>query len=91
MNEQIKEMSNVIPNNIIAYDGNPNGQKLYTEQREFIATALYNANYQKSDKVRQETAAEILNYLYVRLGNSALSDTELVKMLAIQYGVDLAQ
>lgn len=39
----------------------------------------------------KEIASAILSYLYEKLGNSALSDTELVKALAIQYGVVLEQ
>lgn len=53
------------------------------------AEQYYNANYRNADKTRQETATEILSYLYEKIGNSALSDAELVKMLAIQYGVVL--
>lgn len=36
---------------------------------------------------RKETAREILQYMYEKIGNAPLSDIELVKYLAIQYGL----
>lgn len=87
MNEHIKEMANIIPDNIISYNGNPRGQHLYVEQREYIADKVYQSGYRKES----ETAKKILTYLYEKMGNSALSDTELIKALAIQYGVELPQ
>ena len=85
MNEHIKEMANIIPDNIISYNGNPQGQHIYAEQREDIAKELYKAGYRKES----DTAEKILTYLYAKMGNSALSDTELIKALAIQYDVEI--
>lgn len=45
--QQIKQMMLDVPQNIVAYDGNPVGQHLYGEQRHQIAEALYNAGYRK--------------------------------------------
>ena len=45
--QQIKQMMLDVPQNIVAYDGNPAGQHLYGEQRHQIAEALYNAGYRK--------------------------------------------
>lgn len=63
MNTQVKEIASAIPNNIIAYDGDPNGQHLYTEQKEYIAIQLYNVGYRKDS----DTAKKILTYLYEKL------------------------
>lgn len=45
--EQINEMVLAVPQTIVAYDANPKGQRLYGEQRQQIAEALYNAGYRK--------------------------------------------
>lgn len=45
--EQIEEMVLAVPQTIVAYDANPKGQRLYGEQRQQIAEALYNAGYRK--------------------------------------------
>lgn len=37
------------------------------------------------------TAREILQYLYEKMGNVSLSDTELVLYLAAQYGVEVKE
>lgn len=50
MNKEIEEMMLDVPQNIVAYDGNPVGQHLYGEQRQEIAEALYNAGYRKIDE-----------------------------------------
>lgn len=49
------------------------------------AKKLYTLGYRKES----ETVGKILTYLYEKMGNSALSDTELVKNLAVEYGVQL--
>lgn len=41
------------------------------------------------NRKEKDIAKEILQYIYEKMGNSSLSDTELVKSLAYQYGVDL--
>lgn len=46
--QQIKQMMLDVPQNIVAYDGNPVGQHLYGEQRQQIAEALYNIGYRKT-------------------------------------------
>ena len=45
--KQIEEMARDIPQRIVAYDRDPDGQYLYTEQRLEIAQTLYNAGYRK--------------------------------------------
>lgn len=47
--QQIKQIMLTIPQKVVAYDGNPEGQHLYGEQRQEIAEALYNAGYRKID------------------------------------------
>ena len=49
------------------------------------AEKYYDLGYRKE----KDTAKEILQYLYEKMGNSVLSDTDLVKALAYQYGVEL--
>lgn len=48
--EQINEMLLYVPQTIVAYDANPKGQHLYSEQRQQIAKALYDAGYRKIDE-----------------------------------------
>ena len=43
----------------------------------------------EKEQAKKDTAKEILQYLYERIGNTALSDSELVKNLALQYGVEV--
>lgn len=57
--QQIKQMMLDVPQNIVAYDGNPAGQHLYGEQRHQIAEALYNAAYRKI----QDTLTNVLTML----------------------------
>ena len=57
--QQIKQMMLDVPQNIVAYDGNPAGQHLYGEQRQEIAEALYNAGYRKI----QDTLTNVLTML----------------------------
>lgn len=57
--QQIKQMMLDVPQNIVAYDGNPAGQRLYGEQRHQIAEALYNAGYRKI----QDTLTNVLTML----------------------------
>lgn len=52
-----------------------------------FAEKLYNAGYRK----QSDTAREILQYLYEKMGNVSLSDTELVLYLAAQYGVEVEE
>lgn len=51
------------------------------------AKALIDAGYRK----QSDTAREILQYLYEKMGNVSLSDTELVLYLAAQYGVEVKE
>lgn len=48
---------------------------------------LYDAGYRK----QSDTAREILQYLYEKMGNVSLSDTELVLYLAAQYDVEVEE
>lgn len=48
--QQINQMMLVVPQKIVAYNGNPAGQHLYGEQRQQIAEALYSAGYHKIDE-----------------------------------------
>lgn len=57
--QQIKQMMLDVPQNIVAYDGNPAGQHLYGEQRHQIAEALYSAGYRKI----QDTSTNVLTML----------------------------
>lgn len=45
----------------------------------------------EKENVRKETAKEILQYLYEKMGNVALSDTELVTAVASLYGVEVKE
>lgn len=54
---------------------------------EYIAENLIAAGYRK----QSDTAREILQYLYEKMGNVSLSDTELVLYLAEQYGVEVEE
>lgn len=57
--QEIENMAKAIPSNIIAYDRNPLGQRLYIEQREFIATALNNAGYGNVKQAVREFAERL--------------------------------
>ena len=48
--QQIEEIMLTIPQKIVAYNGDPQGQHLYGEQRLQIAEVLYNAGYRKVPK-----------------------------------------
>ena len=50
MNKEIEEIMLIVPQKIVAYDMNQKGQHLYSEQRQEIAEALYNAGYRKIDE-----------------------------------------
>ena len=52
-----------------------------------FAEKLYNAGYRK----QSDTAREILIYLYEKIGNVAVSDRELIKYLAKEYGVEVEE
>lgn len=52
-----------------------------------LAEHLYNKGYRKE----KETAKDILSYLYEKMGNAALSDTELVMEVARFYGVEVGE
>lgn len=70
--QQIKQMVLDVPQKIVAYDGNPAGQHLYSEQRQEIAEALYNAGYRKESDIETE-----LQKLYiVKDLRHQLADTE---------------
>ena len=76
--EQIEKMAKVI-------------QKIYItkfSRNEYcLAQDMYNAGYRK----QSDTAREILQYLYEKMGNVSLSDTELVLYLAALYGVEVEE
>ena len=67
--EQINEMLLYVPQTIVAYDANPKGQHLYSEQRQQIAEVLYNAGYRKIRERGETLEAEIkhLNTIVERL------------------------
>ncbi len=44
-----------------------------------------------NQEIRKETAKEILQYLYEKIGNAPLSDIELVNYLAQRYGVEVEE
>lgn len=72
MNKEIEEMMLTVPQKIVAYDGNPAGQHLYSEQRQEIAEALYNAGYRKESDIKTK-----LQKLYiVKDLRHQLADTE---------------
>lgn len=52
----------------------------------FAKRCVMNGYRRQSDTVR-----EILQYLYEKMGNVSLSDTELVLYLAAQYGVEVEE
>ncbi len=65
-------------------------QEAVEEIKDLRKRIVFWRNDTKADEqVRKETAKEILSYLYEKMANSAMSDTELVKYLAIKYGVEL--
>lgn len=45
----------------------------------------------KGYRKQSDTAREILQYLYEKMGNVSLSDTELVLSLAAKYGVEVEE
>ena len=53
----------------------------------WYSTYMYNQGYRK----QSDTAKEILQYLYEKMGNVLVSDTELVKYLAARYGVEVEE
>ena len=53
----------------------------------WYARDLYKEGYRK----QSDTAKEILQYLYEKMGNVLVSDTELVKYLAARYGVEVEE
>ena len=79
-NKQIEEMARDIPQRIVAYDRDPNGQYLYTEQRLEIAETLVNADYLKQSEVVKEVlektppelASDIMNRGIVMTGGGSL-------------------
>lgn len=52
--EQVYKMMLDIPQTIVAYDANPEGQHLYGEQRLQIAEVLYNKGYGNVSEYRAE-------------------------------------
>lgn len=48
-------------------------------------------DYHKADEVRKETMKSMALYLIEKMGNAPLSDIELVKMYAIQNGVEVEE
>lgn len=53
----------------------------------WYARDLYKEGYRK----QSDTAKEILQYLYEKMGNVLVSDIELVKYLAATYGVEVEE
>lgn len=53
----------------------------------WYARDLYKEGYRK----QSDTAKEILQYLYEKMGNVLVSDTELVKYLTARYGVEVEE
>ena len=63
MNKEIEEMMLIVPQKIVAYNGNPAGQHLYGEQRQEIAKAVYAAGYRKiNENCAVITKAELKEY-----------------------------
>lgn len=84
--KQIEEMVKVIMDAVpetIQYVQAPANE---TEAR-IEAKALIAVGYRK----QSDTAKEILQYLYEKMGNVLVSDTELVKYLAARYGVEVEE
>ena len=57
--KEIEKMAKTIPSTIIAYNGNPQGQHLYGEQREEIATILVNEGYGDVNNAVREFAEKL--------------------------------
>ena len=95
MNEkqEIKELMLDIPQNIVAYDGNPAGQHLYGEQRQQIAEALYKAGYRKIDIIEGITARDIADWIAFRAFHGGYAEpvqnvlSELSDLIKRNYGV----
>ena len=87
--EQIAEMAKDIYTTGVAIDGTDIAYGVFDNDDHFhrMANALYAAGYRK----QSDTAREILQYLYEKMGNVSLSDTELVLYLAAQYGVEVEE
>lgn len=62
------------------------GYKYPCVKKEF-AEKFYNAGC----RMQSDTAREILQYLYEKMGNVSLSDAEFVLYLATQYGVEVKE
>lgn len=83
--KQIEEMTSEVKNFkertrfLFGWDGR--------SKDEIFATLLLEAGYRK----QSDTAREILQYLYEKMGNVSLSDTELVLYLAAQYGAEVKE
>ena len=71
----VEEMANNIPNTVMSYNGNPQGQKLYIEQRKQIATALIAAHYRPESEVRAEAVRELADMFKSRLDKIIVENT----------------
>lgn len=47
------------------------------------------ASYKRTEEIYKKAVKEMAEYLLEKMGNSALSDTELVKAYALQKGVNI--
>ena len=79
-NKQIEEIKNILLASTPVID-------MPFECFGAVARAIYNAGYRK----QSDTAREILIYLYEKIGNVAVSDSELIKYLAKEYGVEVEE
>lgn len=68
------------------------GNKASEEAKPFLHnTGIAEFMYRRGYRKQSDTAREILQYLYEKMGNVSLSDTELVLHLAAQYGVEVEE
>ena len=81
--KQIEEMAQSIVNREKNYVCGETTCSMYSDIT-YDCFSLYEAGYRK----QSDTAREILQYLYEKMGNVSLSDTELVLSLATQYGLE---
>lgn len=90
----IKELMLNIPQKIVAYNGNPDGQHLYGEQRAQIAEALYNAGYRKDNEIERRTSKNIAEWIAFRAFHGGYAESvqnvlsELSDLIKRNYGVE---
>ena len=83
--KRIREMAEIIEKRRL--EANITAGSLNEGVGMWYARDLYKEGYRK----QSDTAKEILQYLYEKMGNVLVSDTELVKYLAARYGVEVKE